>query len=123
MPEDIDGVPDKNRVTITPLEVVRTLVLIGALAAFALWGFTMWPFPWGLVLGIATPALALLIWALFISQKAVLRLHVFVRVLVELLIYAAATIAWWSMGQAWIGIAFAVVAVATGVISGRRSLR
>jgi hypothetical protein len=32
------------------------------------------------------------------------------------------TLAWWSVGQAWIGLAFAVVAVAAGVIAGRRAL-
>ena len=35
-------------------------------------------------------------------------------------VFLSATIAWWSLGQAWIGLAFAVVAVTTGVIAGRR---
>ena len=41
---------------------------------------------------------------------------------IELLIYVGVTIAWWSMGQALIGTAFALVAVVAGVLSGRRAL-
>lgn len=79
--------------------------------------------PWNLVLGIGAPVVVLLLWALFLSPRPVLRLDPFIRAAIELLIYAGVTLAWWSMGQAWVGIAFAVVAVATGVITGRRSLR
>jgi hypothetical protein len=32
----------------------------------------------------------------------------------------SATLAWWSLGYAWIGVAFAVIAVTAGVLSGRR---
>lgn len=124
MPEAVDAVPDPTRSRITPLEIVRTLVLVVALASLALWGFTMWPtFPWGLVFGVGTPAVVLLVWALFLSPRSVLRLHPLIRAVVELVIYAGVTLAWWSMDQAWAGIAFAVVAVASGVIWGRRNLR
>lgn len=112
------------RAPLSAIDVVRTIVLIAALATFALWGVFAWydHFPWNVVAAVATPTLALVLWALFVSPRAVVRVHPFVRVLVELLIFAAATICWWSMGQAWIGIAFGVVAVATGVMAGRRSL-
>jgi len=30
--------------------------------------------------------------------------------------------AWWSMGELWIGVGVAVVAVTTGLIVGRRAL-
>ncbi|MGO2745414.1 YrdB family protein [Microbacterium sp.] len=123
MPEAVDAVSDPNRPGITPLEIIRTIVLIVALASLALWGFTMWPFPWGLVFGIGTPAVVLLIWALFLSPRSMLRLHPFIRAIVELLIYAGVTLAWWTMGQAWAGIAFAVVAVACGLVTGRRNLQ
>ena len=54
------------------------------------------------------------------SPRAVLHVHPFVRAIVELLVYAGATVCLWSMGLAWIGVAFAVVAVTAGVIAGRR---
>ena len=64
----------------------------------------------------------ILVWALFLSPRPVLRVHPFLRAAVELLIYVGVTIAWWSMGQALIGTAFALVAVVAGVLSGRRAL-
>ena len=123
MSEAPDAVPGVNRPNVTPLEIIRTIVLIVALATLALWGFAMWEFPWNLVFGIGSPLLVLLVWALFLSPRAVLRLHPFIRAAVELLIYAGVTLAWWSMDQAWVGVAFAVVAVAAGLLAGRRALR
>ena len=49
-------------------------------------------------------------------------MHPFVRALVELLVYAAATIVWWTSGSPWVGLAFTVVAVTTGLVAGRRRL-
>ena len=123
MSEAPDAVPGVNRPNLTPLDIIRAIVLIAALASLALWGFAMWAFPWNLVLGIGAPVIVLLVWALFLSPRPVLRLHPFIRAAVELLIYAGVTLAWWSMGQAWAGIAFAVVAVAAGLFAGRRSLQ
>lgn len=123
MSEAPDAVPGVNRPNLTPLDIIRAIVLIAALASLALWGFAMWEFPWNLVLGIGAPVIVLLLWALFLSPRPVLRLHPFIRAAVELLIYAGVTLAWWSMGQAWAGIAFAVVAVAAGLFAGRRNLQ
>lgn len=107
---------------LTPLEIVRTLVLIVALATFALWGALGFTFPWNTVVAIGTPLVALGLWALFVSPRAVVRVHPFIRVLIELIIFACATIAWWEMGQGWIGLAYGVVAVTTGVLVGRRAI-
>ncbi|GEK87019.1 YrdB family protein [Microbacterium aerolatum] len=123
MSEAPDAVPGVTRPNLTPLDIIRAIVLIAALASLALWGFAMWEFPWNLVLGIGAPVIVLLMWALFLSPRPVLRLHPFIRAAVELLIYAGVTLAWWSMGQAWAGIAFAVVAVAAGLFAGRRNLQ
>ncbi|MEV7618499.1 YrdB family protein [Microbacterium sp. NPDC089321] len=114
--------PGVQRPAVTPLDIVRVLVLLAALVTLALWGFGEWATPWNIVVGIGAPLLTLLIWALFLSPRPVLRLHPFLRALVEVLIYVGVTLAWWSIGQAWAGIAFAVVAVASGVIAGRRAL-
>lgn len=106
-----------------PLTAVDILAFACELFAFftlAFWGFAGWLFPWNIVLGLGLPIVAILLWALFVSPRAVLRVHPFIRAVVELLVYASATIAWWDMGQAWVGLIFAVVAVTTGVIAGRR---
>ncbi|WP_137844166.1 YrdB family protein [Microbacterium sp. 2FI] len=107
----------------TPLSAIDLLAFVCELFAFAtlaIWGFASWLFPWNIVAGIAAPLAAIVVWALFVSPRAVLAVHPFVRALVELLVYASATIAWWSMGQAWVGLVFGAIAVTVGVIAGRR---
>lgn len=109
--------------TRAPLSAVDILAFVCELFAFvslAIWGFAFWPFPWNLVVGIAAPVIAILLWALFVSPRAVFSVHPFVRALVELLVYVSATMAWWSMDQPWIGLAFGIVAVTVGLIAGRR---
>ncbi|MCO7202921.1 YrdB family protein [Microbacterium sp. CnD16-F] len=104
------------------LDLLSFLCAMFAVVSLAIWGFTAWDAPWNVVLGIATPLATLIVWGLFASPRAVVRVHPFVRGLVELLIYLSATIAWWSAGQAWIGLGFALVAVVVGVLAGRRRL-
>ncbi|WP_396656593.1 YrdB family protein [Microbacterium sp.] len=104
------------------LYTVRFLVELFAFFTFAWWGFTSWPFAWNILAGVAAPAVAILVWALFVSPRAVIRVHPFVRAAVELIVFAAATVAWWTMGQVWIGLVFALFAVGSGVLVGRRRL-
>ncbi|MFF3028849.1 YrdB family protein [Microbacterium sp. NPDC057944] len=122
MPQESAPVPGVDRPNITALDVVRAIVLVVAVGTLALWGFATWPLPWNVVLGIGAPVIVILVWALFLSPKPVLRLHPFLRAAVELLIYVGVTIAWWLMYQPLVGIAFGVVAVGAGLVSGRRSL-
>ncbi len=102
------------------IDVVRLLTELVAFGTLALWGFLAFAFPWSLVFGIGAPLFAILIWALFLSPKAVVAVHPFVAAFIELLIFVSATLAWWSVGQPWIGLAFGVVAVTTGLVVGRR---
>jgi hypothetical protein len=104
------------------LLAVRLIVELFAFFTFAWWGFTAWPFAWNILAGVAAPAAAILVWALFVSPRAVIPVHPFVRAAVELVVFAAATVAWWTLGHIWIGVAFAVVAVVSGVLVGRRRL-
>lgn len=122
MPQESAAVPGVVRPVITVLDVVRTIVLVVAVASLALWGFASWSLPWNIIAGVGAPVVVLLIWALFLSPRPVLRVHPFLRAAVELFIYVGVTIAWWSMGQALIGTAFALVAIVAGVLSGRRAL-
>lgn len=122
MSQDSAPTPGVDRPVITALDVVRTVILILAIGSLALWGFAAWSLPWSIVFGVGAPLLVLVVWALFLSPRPVLRVHPFLRAAVELLIYVGVTIAWWSMGQALIGSAFGLVAIVAGVISGRRAL-
>lgn len=107
---------------LSAVDVVAFLCELFAVGTLAFWGFASWPFPWNIVAGVGAPLIAILVWALFVSPRAVVRVHPFVRALVELLVYAAATAAWWDLGNAWVGVAFAVVAVSVGLVTGRRRL-
>jgi hypothetical protein len=111
-----------TRAPLSAIDILAFLCELFAIVSLAIWGFASWPLPWNIVAGIGAPLLAILVWALFVSPRAVLAVHPFVRAVVELLIYAAATIAWWSLGQAWTGLIFGVIAVTVGVIAGRRRL-
>ena len=122
MSQDPVSIPGVERPNITVLDIVRSIVLVISVGTLALWGFATWPMPWNIVLGIGAPVLVILLWALFLSPRPVLALHPFLRAAVELLIYVGVTIAWWLMDQPLIGVAFAVVAVGTGVVSGRRRI-
>ncbi|MBD3941838.1 YrdB family protein [Microbacterium sp. NEAU-LLC] len=110
------------RTPLSAIDVIAFVCEIFAILTLALWGFTAFPFAWNILTGLGAPALAILVWALFVSPRAVFAVHPFVRAIVELLVYASATVAWWLMGNAWIGLAFGVVAVTVGVIAGRRRI-
>lgn len=120
--EPSPAAPAGTRPPLHPLDLLAFACELFALATLAIWGFTAWPLPWNIVAGIGAPLVAILVWALFVSPRAVVRVHPFVRAFVELAVYASATIAWWSMGHAWIGLVFGVIAVTTGLIAGRRRL-
>lgn len=114
--------PAGTRPPLSALDLVAFLCEIVVFVVLAIWGFASWPFPWNIVAGIVTPVVAILLWALFVSPRAVFAVHPFVRAIVELLVYAAATAALWSMGLVWVGLGYAIVAVAVGVVAGRRRL-
>ncbi|PPI05702.1 4-amino-4-deoxy-L-arabinose transferase [Rathayibacter sp. AY1D2] len=102
--------------------ILRFLLELVALATFALWGFASWDLPWNIVLGIGAPVVAALVWALFLSPRAVLAIDIYGRSLIELLVMGAAALAWLDLGQPVVAIVFGVLAVVSGVIAGRRSL-
>jgi hypothetical protein len=122
MPEnEPDGaLPAGTRPPLSAVDVVAFFCELFAFGTLAFWGFAAFPLPWNIVVGIGAPVLAILVWALFVSPRAVLAVHPFVRAVVELLVYLAATLAWWGMGLAWVGIVFAVIAITVGVLAGRR---
>ena len=121
MPNDVPLQPGM-RAPLSGVDILAFVCEIFAFVTLAILGFAMWPFPWNVVVGIGAPVAAILVWALFVSPRAVLDVHPFVRAAVELLVYVSATAAWWSLGLTWVGLGFAVVAVVAGVLAGRRRL-
>jgi hypothetical protein len=104
-------------------DFVRFFLEIFVFVTFAWWGFASWALPWNIVAGIGAPVIAILLWALFRSPKAVFGVDAFVKSLVEIAIMAAAAFAWWSLGQPVIAVLLALVATVSGVINGRREFR
>lgn len=110
----------RPEVKIGPNDILRFLLELFAVFSLALWGFVAWPFPWNIVAGILAPALAIVLWALFRSPKAVFAIDPFGRAVVEIVVMASAAIAWWSLGQPIVAGVFAVVATVSGIINGHK---
>jgi len=110
------------RVQIGFWDVLRFLIELFAFVSLAVWGFIAWTFPWNIVVGIGAPLLAIVLWALFRSPKAVIRVDTFGKAIVEIIVMTAAAFAWWDLGQPIVAVAFAVLALVSGIISGRREL-
>ena len=110
----------RPEVKISPNDVLRFLLELFAFFSLGFWGFVAWPFPWNIVVGIAAPALAIVVWALFRSPKAVFPIDPFGRAVVEIVVMASAALAWWSLGQPIVAGVFAVLALVSGIISGRK---
>ena len=110
-------------VPIKALDVLRALVELFTVVTLILWGLLGFAFPLpGLAVAILAPALAILLWALFRSPKAVFRVDNFVKALVEIIVMATAAFAWFDLQQPIVGVVFLVIAALTGVINGLREI-
>ncbi|GAA4377680.1 YrdB family protein [Agromyces bauzanensis] len=115
--------PNESLPKVGPNDVLRFLLELFAFASLGIWGFAAFPLPWpGVLIGLGAPALAILLWALFVSPKAVFRIDVFGKALVEIAVFSAAAIGWWMLGQPVVAVVFAIVAAVSGIINGRKQL-
>ncbi|MFC3576671.1 YrdB family protein [Streptomyces yaanensis] len=97
---------------------VLFLIELGALAAVGYWGFTRdvaTPLAW--LLGLGAPAVLIVLWALFGSQKATYKTHGAVRVGFELLWFGAGAAALSLAGADGWAIGFAVVCVVSKTLA------
>lgn len=103
------------------LQLLRSLSHLIAAIAITVWGFLSWPLPFpGVFTGIGFFVAVVVIWALFLSPKPVLRTDRFGQALVELLILAAAVAAMFDFGWFWaIPLAFGLAAATIGYLSSR----
>lgn len=101
-------------------DVLRFLLELFAFVSLAIWGFLAWPFPWNIAVGIGAPLIAIVLWALFRSPRAVLQVDAYGKALIEIIVMVTVAYAWWDLGQPVIAIAFAIVAATSGVINGRK---
>ena len=84
---------------------------LGMLAAFCYAGWVSTNVLWlKLVLAIGLPGIAIVLWAVWAAPAArKRRLKMPALMIFKIAIFAAATIAWWVAGQAFIGSIFAVM--------------
>ena len=87
-------------------------VELAMLAGFALAGWTATPMLWlRIVLTIALPGIAIVMWAVWAAPKAKKsRLKPAPLWVFKLIIFAAATLAWWLAGQGFVAAVFGTLA-------------
>lgn len=91
--------------------VLRFLLELAMLAALLIWGFRVVEPIWmKMLLGLAAPALAVLVWGAYIAPRAPRRLPDPGRIAVEILLFALATVALAEVDLTGWAIALAVVA-------------
>ena len=88
------------------------LIELGMLAAFCFAGWAATPIAWlRLVLAVALPGLAIVLWAVWAAPKAgKRRLKMPGLVIFKLVMFGFATAAWWAAGQGFIGSIFGALA-------------
>ena len=95
--------------------LVRFMVELALLAAFAWWGFTVGSGATAWVLGAGATLLAAVIWGTFVAPKARRPVPIAKRVAIECVLYASAAIGLAAIGQMPLAIAFFVLAVAVSL--------
>jgi len=101
------------------LQFLRGVCHLIALIAITWWALVEWAFPWpGLLAGIGFFVLVVLVWALFLSPRPVLRTDRFGQALVELLLIAGAVGALLGLGVHWaLAVLYGVIAAVLGYIA------
>lgn len=107
------------------LQAVRGLFHLVAVVSVTVWGALAWTFPFpGVLTGLGFLALSVVVWALFLSPRPVLRTDRFGQALIELLLLAAAVAALLDFGIFWlIPVAFGVAGAVIGYIASSRDAR
>lgn len=105
------------------LTVVRGLFHLASVIILTVWGFLDWAFPLpAIFVALGALVLSVVIWALFLSPRPVLRTDRFGQALIELLLLAAAVGALLSLGAHWaIAVAFGLAGTIVGYIVSSRT--
>lgn len=109
--------PTPDRPTSATLQLVRAACHLIVVVAVFVWGFLDWPAPWIWLTGFGFGLLSVLIWALFLSPRAVLHTDRFGQSLIELLFIASGVGAMLALGVHWIvAILFGLIAAVAGYL-------
>lgn len=104
------------------LQLLRSFGHLVAVVVITWWATIEWGFPWpGVVVGLAFLLLTVLLWALFLSPRPVLRTDRFGQGLVELLLIAGAAGAMLGLGAPWmLAVAYGIAAALLGYLAGMK---
>ena len=92
---------------------VRFLLELCALAALGYWGFVAGQtLPMQLLLGLGAPLLAAAAWGAFVAPRARWPAHEPWRLLVEIIVFGAASLALWAVHQPALAVILAAVYIA-----------
>lgn len=119
----IDSAPHASNTPDLILQWLRGVCHLATVIIITVWAFTAWPLPLaGIFMGFGALVLTVLIWALFLSPRPVLRTDKFGQSLIELLLIAGAVAAMLAMGVNWVVAAlFGVVAAVLGLVASMRT--
>ena len=91
-------------------QVLGFVLEVAMLAAFLYWGFAQ-AAPWNLILGIALPAVVVVLWGAFLAPRSERFVGAQRALWAALLLFVAAAVALFSAGSAVLGILMLVGAV------------
>lgn len=117
---------DRRRqdIRVGPNEILRFLLELFALFSLGYWGYLAWPFPWpGVLFMIGAPLFAAVVWGLFRSPKALIKVDAVGRGIVEIAVMGSAVIAWTMLGYPIVALVFGVIALVSGIINMRKETR
>ena len=110
-----------EKVRIGLSHVVRFLLELFAFFTLGYWGYLAWPFPWpGILFMIGAPLFAIVVWGLFRSPRAIVRVDIVGRGIVEIAVMGSAVIAWAMLGHPVVAVVFGVIALVSGIINLRK---
>lgn len=105
--------------SIQVVNLIRFGIELIAFVTLGIWGFTQFREPWSIVVGLGAPGLAIVVWALFRSPRAVFAIDRFGTALIDIAIFTAATLSMLDLPWPWgFALVYAVVAALTGLASG-----
>lgn len=101
----------------TGMRLIRFVLELTALTVVAVWGFTLdAALPVRILAGVGAPVVLATGWGLFASPRARWFLPLVGRLVVEVIVFGAATWALVDLGQPWWAVAFAGVVVANSTL-------
>lgn len=96
---------------------LRFILEICALASLGYWGFkTGQGIFLKVIVGIGTPLVVAVIWGMFGSPAAPFKVSVPVELLLEIVIYGAATLALYASGRTSLSVTFIIVAILNKIL-------